>query len=136
MKKVLIFLSFLIVSGLSSCTKSLFKDKAAVVDNSVNFGIISKTNQKQEYEEFFLKIDGKDYNWKITEPGKQTVKRFNLEKGIYNYELTVKSMINSSAGRDLIVGTSSGKLSLENSKDLELVWDKKLKDNVYKVSLK
>lgn len=136
MKKV-IFLSLLIVSGLSSCTKPFFKKKVVVpVDNSVKFGIISQTNQKQEYEEFFLKIDGKDYNWKITQPGKKTVKRIDLDKGIYTYELTVKSMVNSSAGRDLIVGTSSGKLSLENSKDLELVWDKKLKDNVYKVSLK
>lgn len=130
MKNILLFA--LVLSIASACRPQPVKP----VDDTVKFGIISKTNSKQEYEEFFLKIDDENFNWKITEPNKKTVKRISLAKGVHNYELTVKSMINSSAGKDLIIGTSSGRISIDKSKDLELVWDKKMKDNVYKVSLK
>lgn len=125
----------LIALLLNSCTL-LFPGSKVVPEETVKLGITSKTNDKQEYEEFFLKLDGQVYSWKIDEPDKPTVKRIDVTKGQHEYELTVKSSITTSKGKDLIMGTSSGTLTVLNSKDLKLVWDKKLEGNHYKISLR
>jgi hypothetical protein len=136
MKKVIFISAFLFV--LTSCRKppvvvEVIKEVEKV--EMVTLGILSQTNKNQEYEDFFLVIDGKTYSWKIDEPERKVMRKIELTKGQHEYELTVKSKINTKEGNKMIVGSSKGILTLLDSKNMKLVWDRKMDDNVYKVSL-
>jgi len=101
--------------------------------NAVKFGLLSQVNPKQEYEEFFLSIGDKTYNWSITQEMPKVLRRITLEKGTYEYKLLVKSIAKTKTGRKLIMGTSSGKLTIEKSQDMAIKWKKKLQGNIYKI---
>ncbi|MFZ1789955.1 MAG: C1 family peptidase [Saprospiraceae bacterium] len=101
--------------------------------NTVKFGLFSQVNPKQEYEEFFLSIGDQTYNWSITQDVPKVLRRIILEKGTYDYKLLVKSIAKTKTGRKLIMGTSSGKLTIEKSQDLAIKWKKELQLNVYKI---
>lgn len=100
---------------------------------SVNFGLLSQVNPKQEYEEFFLSIGDKTYNWSITQEMPKVLRRITLEKGTYNYKLFVKSIAKTKTGRKLIMGSSSGLLTIEKSQDLAIKWKQRLRGNIYKI---
>lgn len=102
----------------------------------VHFGIMSEMSEKQVYEEYYLTIDDETYHWSITEPNKKVLKRIQMNKGDHTYKLLVKTIVNTSKGRQMIIGTSSGDLRIQKSKDLQLIWKQKIKGNVYKVSFK
>ena len=102
---------------------------------AVKFGLLSQVNPKQEYEEFFLSIGDQTYNWSITQEVPKVLRRITLEKGTYEYKLLIKSIAKTKTGRKLIMGTSSGKLTIEKSQDLAIKWKKKLQGNVYKIGL-
>lgn len=104
-------------------------------NNFVKLGIQSQIKDKQKYEEFYLKVDDKIYNWSVDQDNKSVLKRVKLEKGKHQYKIIVKTVVETSKGPQMIFGTSSGNLTIEKSKDLKLVWTKKLKENIYKVSL-
>ncbi len=137
MKKLIILSAFALL--IASCVKQPVKYVEVVKEvpkvEMVTLGILSQTNKNQEYEDFFLVIDGKTYSWKIDEPGKKVMRNIELTKGQHEYELTVKSKINTSDGNRMIVGSSSGILTMLDSKNMKLVWDRKMDDNIYKVSL-
>ena len=99
----------------------------------VKLGIFSKVNPKQEYEEFVLTIGDKTYNWSINQDMPKVLRRITLGKGTYNYKILVKSIAKTKSGRKLIMGTSSGKLTIEKNQDLAIKWRKKLKENIYKI---
>lgn len=105
-------------------------------NNLVKLGILSQMKDKQEYEEFYLSIDDQTFSWSIIEPNQSVLKRVNLKKGEHQYRILVKTIVNTSKGKQMIIGTSSGKLTIEKSQDLKLVWTKKIKGNIYKVSLR
>lgn len=108
-------------------------DSNRLVD-PVKLGLYSKVNPKQEYEEFYLTIGNKTYNWSITQDMPKVLRRINLEKGEHDYKLLVKSIADTKKGKKLVMGTSSGKLIIEKDQDLAIKWVKKLKGNVYKIS--
>lgn len=111
------------------------KDNSPDIDNvgMVKFGLLSQVNPKQEYEEFTLTIGGKIYNWSITQEMPKVLRRITLEKGTYEYKLLVKSIANTKKGRKMVMGSSSGKLTIEKSQDLAIKWRQKLKGNIYKI---
>jgi len=102
-------------------------------ENTVKFGLLSQVNPKQEYEEFFLTIGDNTYNWSITQQVPKVLRRITLEKGTYDYKLLVKSIAKTKSGRKLIMGTSSGKLTIEKSQDMAIKWRKKIQGNIYKI---
>lgn len=104
--------------------------------DKVKFGILAQMKDKQEYEEFYLTIDGEIYQWSINEPNQKVLKRVTLSKGTHQYKLLVKTIVKTDKGKQMIIGVSSGKLSIDKSQDLQLTWVKKIKGNVFKVSFK
>lgn len=104
--------------------------------NSVKLGILTAMKAQQDYEEYYLTIDDKTYHWSINEPGKKVLKRIKLDKGEHTYSMVAKTIVKTSKGRQLILGTSSGKLTIEKDKDLVLEWVKKIQGNIYKLSFK
>ncbi len=105
------------------------------VSDLVKFGIFSQINPKQEYEEFLLTIDDKVYKWSINSDQPKVLRRISLPKGNYKYKLFVKSVVKTSTGRSLVIGTSSGAIQIQASKDLKLKWAKKINKNIYKLTL-
>jgi C1A family cysteine protease len=104
--------------------------------DKVKLGILAQMKDKQEYEEFYLTIDNQIYQWSINEPNQKVLKRVALSKGEHQYKLLVKTVVKTDKGKKMIIGVSSGKLSITKSQDLELVWVNKIKGNVFKVSFK
>jgi len=104
--------------------------------NSVKLGILTAMKAQQDYEEYYLTIDDKTYHWSITEPGKKVLKRIKLDKGEHTYGMVAKTIVKTSKGKQLVVGTSSGNLTITKDKDLVLEWVKKIKGNVYQLSFK
>jgi hypothetical protein len=104
--------------------------------DKVKFGILAQMKDKQEYEEFYLTIDGEIHQWSINEPNQKVLKRVTLSKGEHQYKLLVKTIVKTDKGKQMIIGVSSGKLSIDKSQDLQLTWVKKIKGNVFKVSFK
>lgn len=101
--------------------------------DGVKLGLLSKVNPKQEYEEFFLSIGHKTYNWSITQEMPKVLRRITLKKGSYDYKLVVKSIAKTKTGRKMIIGTCSGKLTIEKSQDLAIKWKQRLQGNIYKI---
>jgi C1A family cysteine protease len=99
----------------------------------VNLGLLSQVNPKQEYEEFFMTIGDQTYRWSINQEFPKILKRISLLKGTYKYSLLVKTIIKTKSGRKMIIGTSSGNLTIEKNHDLVIKWKNKLQDNVYKI---
>lgn len=102
--------------------------------DKVKFGILAQMKDKQEYEEFYLTIDNQTYQWSIDEPNQKVLKRITLSKGKHDYKLVVKTLVKTDKGKQMIIGVSSGKLSIDKSQDLQLIWVEKIKGNVFKVS--
>lgn len=102
-------------------------------DQMATLGILSSISDRQAYAEFLLLVDDKTYNWSINTPNQKTLKRIQLPKGTYNYRLVVKTVVYPEGQKKLIFGSSSGKLTIENSRDLRLVWQKKIKGNIFKI---
>lgn len=113
---------------------NVFENDADDLKDPVKFGLYSQVNPKQEYEEFYLTIGDKTYNWSITQDMPKVLRRINLEKGDYDYKLLVKSVAKTKKGKKLVMGTSSGKLTIQKDQDLAIKWVKKLKGNEYKIS--
>lgn len=110
--------------------------KKTVNANTVKLGLYSEINPKQEYEEFFLTIEDETYSWSINSEMPKVLKRISLEKGIYDYKLLIKSIVKTQKGRKMVMGTASGKLTIEKDQDLAIVWKEKLEDNIFKVGFK
>ncbi|MCZ2101577.1 MAG: C1 family peptidase [Chitinophagales bacterium] len=109
-------------------------DSKIYAEGSVQLGLLSQVNPKQEYEEFLLLVGDKTYNWSITQDMPKVLRRITLEKGTHNYRLLVKSIAHTKSGRKMVIGTSTGSLTIEKDQDLEVKWKKKIKNNVYKIS--
>lgn len=114
----------------------LIDDGGEKTSTSVKFGLFSQVNPKQEYEEFFLTIGDKSYNWAIDQKNPKVLRRINVEKGVHEYKLLIKSIVNTSKGRKMVMGTASGKLTIEKNQDLAIVWEKEIQDNIFKVGFK
>ena len=99
-------------------------------------GILTSMKDKQKYEEYYLIIDNKTYHWSINEANKKVLRRFNIPKGQHDYKLLAKTIVNTSKGKQMIIGTSSGKITIKKDKDLVLKWVKKIEGNIYKLSFR
>lgn len=77
--------------------------------------IRSKSTKK-----LFLTIDNHTYQWSINRDQPKVLRRINLEKGDHKYKLLVKSIVMTDKGRQMVIGSSSGNLKIEKSKDLKL----------------
>ncbi|MCB0517062.1 MAG: C1 family peptidase [Chitinophagales bacterium] len=111
------------------------KDEPKIIPDAENvkLGIYAQMKEKQEYEELYLTIDDNTYHWSLTEVGQKVLKRVYLKKGVHQYKLIAKTVVNTSKGRQMIFGTSSGKLTITKDKDLKLKWVKKIEGNVFQL---
>ncbi len=100
------------------------------VDESILFGISAKLQPKQKYQELVLNIDGNVYKWSLAKNA-TTLKRVKIRSGEHSYKLVAKTLIQTSKGPRLIIGTSKGNLTITKNKDLKLVWEKQIKGNLY-----
>jgi len=106
-----------------------------ILAEQVKLGVLSQVNPKQLYEDFYLKIDDQLHHWSIRGGSQKVLKRIALNRGVHEYALIVKSTILTQQGKEIVMGTAKGKLTIEKDADLKLLWEEQIKDNIYKVSL-
>jgi C1A family cysteine protease len=103
-------------------------------NESVSLGIYAELKPKQLYEELYLTVDGKTHHWSLDEEGVRILKKIHLAPGDHTYKLLAKTVVMTTKGKQMVVGSSKGNLTITKDKNLKLVWDKKINGNVYKLS--
>lgn len=107
-----------------------------IVDyREVSLGVRSQINPKQIYEDFYMKIGNELHHWSIYDQEESVLKRISVPKGKHDYALIVKSTVVTDSGKEIVMGTAKGELTIEKNADMKLVWKDQIKGNIYKLSL-
>lgn len=110
-------------------------DPIEPLDNTAKLGIYSELREAQEYMEIYFTHGEQTYQWALTETGDKILRRITLEKGTQPYRILVKTVVDTPSGKQLVIGTSSGNLTINTDRDLRLKWVENIQGNVYKVTL-
>lgn len=116
-------------------TSDHISDAGKPTENEAIIGIFSSLKDKQDYQEVILIINDERIEWSLTKKENNYLKRITIPKGEYDYRLLVKTVVHTQDGPEMVVGTSRGKMTIGNSKDLKLFWERKIDGNIYKVTL-
>ena len=133
-------------SGLSyfswaDVIKKDFSDSEVIPDEEkkelVKLDFVHTLGSLQEYEELYVKVDGKDPE--VFGMSKKNVRYHNkifLEKGEHEIEIITKSILSRGNKKSMIFGISRLKLDAKENKTYKIVYKSRVQDsNVFRIEL-
>lgn len=97
--------------------------------------IDGKLKEEQDYQEYFIKIGDRIWEWSLTKEVDEKVKDLQIPLGKHDYRILVKTVVNTSKGKKMVIGTSSGSLTMNGSRTMKVKWVKAINGNVFKITL-
>lgn len=110
-------------------------NKVGPSSNTAKLGIYSELRDAQDYMEIYFTHGDNSYQWALTKDNEKILRRFTLEKGTKPYRILVKTLVETPTGKQMIIGSSSGNLTIQTDRDMRLRWVENIQGNVYKVTL-